>query len=333
MACAVGLIGAGCGDEGESADVPADAVATVGDTEIAKVAYDKMHPSTLAANPDPRLAEVAAMQILLQREWTEQEAAAEGVEVSDQEVRKALAEQRAQFFKTAQQYRAFLRRSKRSEADLYAGMKQKLLMDKLTARAVKEAPKVDDQRVATYYERNKAEFELPVRYAFHSMLTRTEAQANAAKRAIAGGMSWLQAMRTYSPRTPNPAQDSKQKVVNKTGVAEVDAAFAKAKAGDSVVLKTQYGWLLAQVDRILPARQRPFAEVKSEIKKRLVGSREQDAIDRYVQEFQDEYKAKSVCAEAYKVAECSNGPDENPKPKPPTEDRPSPDDSGEGADK
>ena len=92
-------------------------------------------------------------------------------------MRQALAEQRAQFFKKESAYRAYLRRSKRSEKDLYAGMRQKLLMDKLTARAVREAPR-DRRRSASRSttSKNRKEFALPERCEVHTLIAKTEAQ-------------------------------------------------------------------------------------------------------------------------------------------------------------
>ncbi len=331
---AVGLVGAGCGgDDGGTGDVPANGVAKVDDVVITKTAYEQMRPSTLVANPEPQQAEIATMQILLQREWTEQEAEAEGVEVSDAEVRKALAEQRAQFFKKKNDYVKYLRRSKRSEKDLYAGMRQKLLIDKLIAKAVREAPQIDDERVQRYYEKNRGEFKLPLRYQAHTVITRTEEQADKAVKAAEDGTSWKEVFATYSPKGAQVPDAWKARTLTKTGIKNVDAALAKSKAGDVFAEKTQYGWVVIGVVEALPAKQRTLEETKAEIRARLVGSRREDATNAYVQDFQDQYKEKSVCADAYKVAECSNGPDENPQPKPPEDQRPSPDNPGEGADK
>lgn len=329
----VGLVGAGCGADDGSSEVPTGAVAVVGDVPITKAAYDKMRPATLVANPDPRLAEVAALQILLQREWTKQEAAAQTVTVSDAAVKRALREQRAQFFKKESQYQNYLRRTRRTEADLYAGMQQKLLMDKLTARAVRKSPPIDEKRVAEYYDAHKKEFALPDRYEVHTLIAKTQANANQAKQAIADGTSWKQATGTYAVEGAQTAASSQAHVLASTGVKELDTALAKTKAGERIVIKTQYGWILVGVERVLAAKQLALGQAKAQIRSRLLGSRKEDAINAYLQDFQQEYKGKSLCAESYKVAECSNGPAENPQPKPPSEQRPSPTNPGAGADK
>lgn len=334
LALAVGLVSAGCGgDDGSGSDVPADGVATVGDVVIAKTAYDQMLPSTRIANPDSQQAKIAAMQILLQREWTKQEAGDQDIAVTDAAVRKALAEQRAQFFKKESQYRSYLRKTKRSEKDLYAGMQQKLLMDKLTARAVRESPPIDDERVAKYYEQNRKEFALPERREVHTLIAKTKADAAAAKQAVADGMSWEKATKTYALKASVTKDSAKARELSETGVKPLDKALAPTKAGDRIVVKTQYGWILVGVERVLPSQQRSLKETEAEIRARLIGSRREDAINAYIQDFQEEYKEKSTCAAAYKVAECSNGPDENPQPKAPESQRPSPDNPGEGADK
>ena len=246
-------------------------------------------------------------------------------------MKRALLEQRAQFFKKESQYRTYLRKSKRTEADLYAGMEQKLLMDKLLARAVRESPPIDDARVAQYYEKNKKEFALPERYEVRTLIAKTEEKANQAKQAVADGKSWKQALEAYGPKDIKVAESAKARVLAETGVKELDAALAKAKPGDRIVVKTQYGSILVGVERVLAAKQQTLDQVRGQIRERLVGSRREDASNAFLQAFQNEYKDKSVCASGYKVAACSNGPDENPKPKPPERAETVPDDPGRGS--
>lgn len=327
-----GLTATGCGGGG-SGDVPENSVAKVDDVPVKLATYRAVHPSTVIANPNKQQAQIAAMQIVLQREWAKQEAKAQDVDVTDAEVRQALKEQKAQFFKSEKAYEKFLRRSKRSEADLYAGMLQKLQMDDLSAKAVKQAPRIDDQRVVEYYGKNRKEFALPQRYEMRTLIAKTEAKAKEAEQAIDDGKSWEQATSEYSPKGINTEDSAKYREVSKTGLKEFDKALASMKAGDRTIVKTQYGWILIDVKRVLPAGQRTLEETKAEIRQRLIGSRREDAINAFLQSFQAQYRAKTICGEEYKVAECANGPATNPTPPPPNEDRPSPDDSDGGADK
>ncbi len=72
------------------------------------------------------------------------------------------------------------------------------LGEDISDKVQRDAGSVTDAQITAYYNRNREQFAVPERRDLEIILTRTEAQANEAKRAIEGGTSWAAAARRYS---------------------------------------------------------------------------------------------------------------------------------------
>jgi foldase protein PrsA len=75
-------------------------------------------------------------------------------------------------------------------------------------------------------------------------------------------------------------------------------------------VKTQFGWYVFEVEKITPASQQSQAQASETIKNLLRSQRQQKALDDFIKDFRENYRADTSCADDYEVAECSNGPDE-----------------------
>lgn len=301
---------AGCGD---GVDLPGDSVAKVGAALIQRSDFDRVYPSAQVNARDGEQATIASMQILLQQEWARQEAAAMTVTVSDAKVKRAFEAQKDQAFRTETEYQAFIVSSKRSEPMLLAGVRQQLLMAELAKRAAAKAKAVPVSRVAAYYERNRKRFRLPARRDLRVLMTKTEAQAAEAQRKLEGGADWDQIVLAYSKDPEVRTNRGVARGVSSLGVEPLDKAVAAAATGKvSDPVETQYGWFVFEVEKVIPPHQQSLEESTPQIEKTLLATRRQRAQDEYLQDFQQRYRERTVCADDYEVAECSNGPDRNP---------------------
>jgi SurA-like N-terminal domain len=148
------LIVAGCGGGDEKKpsstapdhSVPADAVAKVGDTPVAKSLYD--HWSAIGAKQGTKGTELRdqTMQFLLSSEWLIQEAPKHGVSMTDAEVQKSFDQQRKSSYPHDADYQAFLEKSGQSEDDLLYRTKVQLLADKLREDVTAGVTKPADQQ-------------------------------------------------------------------------------------------------------------------------------------------------------------------------------------------
>jgi foldase protein PrsA len=309
-ASVLGVAVAGCGD---GADIPSGGVAKVGTVVVKRSDFDRVYPSTQVRVTDEEQAKVAAMQIVLQQEWTRQEAAAKRATVSGAKVKRALEQQKDAAFKTEKEYQNFLVSSKRSEPMLLEGMRQQLLMTELSRRATKSAAKVTPASIAAYYERNRKRFKLPARRNLRILMTKTEAQAEEAKRKLEGGGDWGEIALAYSKDPDIKTNRGTAKAVSTLGIEPLDEAVEAAETGTvSDPVETQYGWFVFEVEKVVPPSQQSLKKSTPVIRQQLVATRRQRAEQDYFQEFQQRYRERTECAEGFEVAECSNGPDRNP---------------------
>ena len=68
-----------------------------------------------------------------------------------------------------------------------------------------------------------------------------------------------------------------------------EAAFRLPPGGVSEILRTPAGFYLLRVDERIPERLPPLAEVRDEIRRRLVGARADRALARFVTEARSRY--------------------------------------------
>src|ERR671925_335710 len=192
-----------CGD-----DVPGGAVAKVDDTAISKKEFAKC-VATRQSQPAPKGGEKPSagqlkkqckqeydqlkgevMQFLIQAQWVTQEADSRGVEVSDAEIKRSLADQKKQAFPNEKAYQKFLKNSGMTEQDILFRVKLDQLQQKLTQKVTEDEGKVSDADVRDYYDKNKKRFAQPERRDLNVVLTRTKAKAEQAKKALDSGDSF-----------------------------------------------------------------------------------------------------------------------------------------------
>ena len=209
-----------------------------------------------------------------------------------------------------QGYKDFLKTSGMNEEDILFRVKLDQLQQKLTQKVTEDASKVSDEDVQEYYEKNKKRFAQPERRDLRIVLTKSEDKANEAKSALDGGDDFKAVAKTFSIDEASKAQGGKLPAVAK-GQQEkaLDTAVFAAKKGELVgPVKTQFGWYVFEVTKITPASQQSQQEATETIKNLLRSQRQQKALDDFIKDFREDYRARHDCADDYKVAECKNGP-------------------------
>jgi foldase protein PrsA len=252
------------------------------------------------------------MQFLIQAEWVQQEAEDRDIEVSEAAVNKSLEEQKKQAFPTEKAYQSFLKTSGMSEADILYRVKLSLLQEKLTKNVTDDAKTVSAADVEEYYDKNQKRFAQPERRDLRVVLTKTEAKAEQAKQALENGDSWKQVVNEYSIDEASKAQGGKMPAVAKgqQDKAFEDAVFDAQKGELEGPVKTQFGWYVFEVEKILPASQQSLDQARDTIKNLLRSERQQKALDAFIKDFREQYKDDTNCADDFRVAECKNAPKE-----------------------
>ena len=252
------------------------------------------------------------MQFLIQSEWVEQEAKEQGIKVSDAEVRRSFEDQKEQAFPKEKDYQEFLKTSGMSEEDILFRVKGDTLQTKLTQKITEDEGKVSDDDIEDYYEKNKERFAQPERRDLNVVLTKTEAQADEALKALEDGQSFKAVSKEFSIDEASKAQGGKLPDVAKGQQEKAldEAVFAASKGEVEGPVKTQFGYYVFEVTDITPASQQSLDQAKETIKNLLRSQKQQEALDDFIKDFREEYKDKTDCADSYVIPECSNAPKE-----------------------
>jgi foldase protein PrsA len=250
------------------------------------------------------------MQFLIQGEWVQQEAEERGVKVKPAELEKALEDQKKQVFPNDKQYKQFLESSGMTEEDVLFRVKLNELQQRLTQKVTEDAKEVTDADISAYYEKNKKRFAQPERRDLRVVLTKTEAKANQAKKALDSGQSFKKVVKKYSIDEASKSQGGLLPAVSEGQQEKAfDTAIFSARKGKiQGPVKTQFGWYVFEVQKVTEASQQTLEESKDTIKNLLRSQRQQKALDEFVKQFREDYKDKTNCADDYRVVECKNAP-------------------------
>src|SRR3954466_14436345 len=227
------------------------------------------------------------MQFLVSAEWIQQEAKSQDVKVSDKEVPKQFADQKKQSFPKEADYQKFLKTSGMTESDLLFRVKLDVVSNDVRNKIIKGKDKVSDAQVAAYYNKNKQRFAQPERRDLLVVLTRTKANAEAAKKALDSGQPWAAVAKKYSIDEASKAQGGKLPGVAKGQQEKAfdDAIFSAKKGALTGPVKTQFGWYVFDVTKVTPASQQTLAQATAQIKQTLGTQNQQKALNSFVTDF------------------------------------------------
>ena len=250
------------------------------------------------------------MQFLILAKWVNGEAEDQGVKVTAKEADKQFADAKKQSFPKESDFQKFLKQSGMTLADAKFQVRFNTVYTKLREKAVKNADKVTDKAVADFYNKNKKRFATPATRDLRVVLTKTEARANAAKRALQSGQSWSAVAKKFSID-----QASKNQGGSLLGIAKGtqekafdEAIFAAQKGRLSGPVKTQFGFYVFQVQKITAAKQQSLKQATPAIKQQLDAQAKQKADDKFNEALRKKWKARTNCADAFVMSQCKNAP-------------------------
>jgi foldase protein PrsA len=250
------------------------------------------------------------MQFLISAQWIQGEAKDQGIKVTDADVNKRFQQTKKQSFPKETDYQKFLKQSGMTQEDILFRVRLDALSSKIRDKVTKDKSKVTDAQVTTYYNKNKKRFAQPERRDLRIVLTKTLAQANAAKKALEAGQSWKVVAKKYSTDQSTKNTGGQLLAVTK---GQQDRTFENAafKAPKNKVLgpvKTQFGYYVFEVSKITPASQQSLAQAKTTIHQLLVSQNQQKALNDFVKSFQKKWKDRTNCRKGYVTQDCSNAP-------------------------
>ena len=171
---------------------------------------------------------------------------------------------------------------------------------------ISDKAKVSDKEIKDYYEKHKSEFMQPEQVRARHILIKVPAGADKTKLAEAKkkaldiraklikGESFAKLAQKYSDDPGSKARGGDLGYFSKGRmVPEFEkAAFALKKGEISKPVKTTFGYHIIKVEDKKPARQRPFKEVKQEIRQKLLRQKQMKLRDELVSKLEKRYPVK-----------------------------------------
>jgi foldase protein PrsA len=250
------------------------------------------------------------LQFLITAQWIDNEAGEQSVKLTDKEVNKAFQTTKKQNFPKEADFQKFLKSSGMTMKDLLFRVRLNTLSDKLREKVTKGKDKVTPAQITAYFNKNKTRFAQPERRDLRLVLTKTEAKAKEARAAIAAGGSWKTIAKKYSIDQATKDQGGTALAWAKGNQEKSldEAVFSAAKGKLSGPVKTQFGYYVFKVQKITKASQQTLKQASPTIKQTLASENQQKALDRFVKDFQKQWKGETKCRKGFVVSDCGNAP-------------------------
>ena len=266
------------------------------------------------------------LDFLIKGYWYQAEAAKEHINVTQSQVNKAFEKAKNQQFPTAQGFNTFLSQTGQTIPDILFRFRVNQVFTKLLA---KHTNKVTPAAIAAYYRSHLSQFGTPETRDIRIVLTKTSAEAAAAKSALTHGQSWNTVAKKYS-QDPISKNNGGLLVGVRKGQEDhaLDAAaFATGKNKLVGPLKGQFGYYVFEVTKITNPTQQTLAQATPVITSTLNQQRQtnsQTTLDNLVKK---QWQSQTTCQSAYVMIDCSNykaPPTTTPSPTGPTGPAPTP---------
>jgi foldase protein PrsA len=246
---------------------------------------------------------------LISANWVVGEASEQGVKVSDNEVKKQFNQIKAQQFPKEADFQKFLASSGQTISDLLLRVKLNLLSSKIQQKISKNAGKKPSQKeIQAYYEQHKSQYGQPERRNILIILTKTQAQAEKAKKEIESGKSFASIAKSVSiDPVSKAAGGSLPGVVKGQEEKALDTAVFGAKLNAlGGPIKTPFGYYVYEVKKTLPASQQALAQVQSSIQQQITAQKQQKSLSEFIKNFRKKWTARTECRSEYSVQDCKS---------------------------
>jgi parvulin-like peptidyl-prolyl isomerase len=312
-------------------EVPSDAIAVVEDAPdgtVTKEDFDRGLVQTAARQglkdvpetSDPQyqsLADAAESDLLLAR-WVAGEAQERGIETTEREIDDELEKVKQQQFGSEKEFQKFLDQSGFTVDEARERIELQLISDRIQSDVLPASPSVSDDEIQQFYDANIQQFEQPESRDVRVILTKDEADANAALAALQkddSDQSFKQVAKKYSVDEATKSTGGlRQGVVEGQSEPTLDTQIFNAQPNTLVgPFKGDAGFYVIEVQKVTPAVTSPLDDVRQQISQTLAAQRQQEIAQSFQNDFQSKWISRTFCAEGYRIDRCANA-----EPPPPT---------------
>jgi foldase protein PrsA len=314
FALGLAVFAAACGTSNNSADVPPDSVAVVGDKAITKSEFDDLvqyakrsygtqkRPFPKVGTPEYVQIRDQAIALLVQRAQFEVKAKELGVDVSDKAVDKRIDEYvKERHGGNHKKFEDELKQQGLSDAQARDIIRGNLVQEGIYKKVTSDV-KIDDEAIKDYYAKNKTQYGTPETRVVRHVLVKDRALAKRLYSQLKAGGDWNAIAKKYSQDPASKNQGGKMTATRGQLVPEFEeVAFSLAKNQVSIPVKTQYGWHIIQaLSKTKKGTTTPFNQVKEAIRQQLAQDKKNKEMEKWVADMRKDLKDNTAYQVGYK---------------------------------
>jgi foldase protein PrsA len=244
------------------------------------------------------------MDFLIKAYWYQADAANQHINVTQAQVDKAFNTAKSAQFPSQAQFQSFLGQTGQTLQDILYRFRINQVYTKLLA---KHNTTVTPAQIQAYYNSHKSQFGTPESLNLRIVLTKTQAQANAAKKALDGGQSWNAVAKKYStdPTTKNAGGVLSNVTKGQQDTALDNAAFSAPLNKTQGPVKGQFGYYVFEVTKRSTSTQQSLAQATPQIRQTLTAQQQTSAQTAIDNRAKKNWLSKTTCRSDYSMADCS----------------------------
>jgi parvulin-like peptidyl-prolyl isomerase len=248
-----------------------------------------------------------ALEQLISSRWVIGEAADRGVGVSESEASRQVDKYVAVQFKSKAEYLRYLKNEQLTPADKIFEIRASMAGERLQGLIERKAKKrIDDAAIARYYRTHKASFEVPEKRDIRVVRTWTHSAIASAMAEVRHGTSIAEVAKRVSIDKPSNEHGGLiAGVVKGQEEQGLDQAIFKAKPHELIgPLHLRKRYYAFEVDKITPARIKPFRQIEGEVREALAKALLEEESAAFIAAFHKKWIARTSCAPGYVISRC-----------------------------
>jgi parvulin-like peptidyl-prolyl isomerase len=254
----------------------------------------------------------ATMTELVEAIWIRGQAEEMGITVTSKQVEEELAQIKKTSFPTESAYQKFLKESGFTEEDVNERVELQTLVTAIQEKVNAETPAPSESEISAYYEEQKeAQFTEKESRDVRLIINKDKSQVEAAKKELEKDNSpanWKKVAPKYSSDPTSKAKGGLQEGITEEFLkGELkEAIFGSATGELKGPIKFETNWILVEVVKLNPAKEKSLAEVKAQIEEALKGEKQKEFLAEFAGDFESKWTSRTQCASGYVIKKCSN---------------------------
>jgi foldase protein PrsA len=304
------------GDVVKVQDVP-DELAAISQKDFDRAFAQQVKGAKLKKPPAPgskKYEEVkeATLTELIEGVWLRGQAEEMGITTTDKQVEEELAQIKKSSFPTPGSYDKFLKESGLSQEDVNDRVELQVVIGAIQEKVNAEAPAPTSSEISDYYEAEKAaQFTEKESRDVRLIINKDKAKVEAAKKELDkdnSPASWKKVAPKYSSDPTSKSKGGLQEGITEEFLkGELkEAIFGSATGELKGPIKFETNWILVEVVKLNPAKEKKLPEVKAQIEETLKGEKQQAYLGEFASDFQTRWVSRTYCASGYVTEKCAN---------------------------